>query len=290
VPTEKTDLNKRVAEEGELAGSTKRAGVTRRAFDIFFSFSSSEPRLTSVQIAHRTGVPLPTVYRQVAVLREMGLLLADPDGRLYLSPKFIALGHVAEAADAVIDYASPCMTELGTRTHETVLLVRLIANAAVCVHRIDSPHRLRISFQPGQPLPLEHGASAKVLLSSLPPVELAARLERVATTDPEHARRLADEVARAAAQGWATSEEEIDEGFWAISAAVRAGGQIVAALTIPVPLMRATPEIREEIGRAVRETAADIGTLLDGGKTSGLAHSIDVAPPVLVRPGELDRS
>lgn len=157
------------------------------------------------------------------------------------------------------------MTELGLQCNETVLLLRLIGDSAVCVHRIDSPHRLRISFQPGQALPVEHGASGKVLLTSLAPAELSALLERVAATDRRHAVKLGKEVAQAAVQGWATSEEEIDEGFWAMSAAIRSRGHTVAALSVTVPLLRAKPDTRKEISLAVRSTASEISVLLTQG-------------------------
>lgn len=257
-------LNRRVTVQKDTGGRN-RSEATRRAFEILRTFTSVEPRLATVQIAKRTGLPLPTTYRYVSLLRDMGLLLADSEGRLYLSPTFIALGHVAESADTVIDHAVPFMTELGSQCNETVLLLRLIGDRAVCVYRIDSPHRLRISFQPGQALPVEHGASGKILLTSLAPAELAAQIERVAATDPLHAEKLGKEVAQAAVQGWATSEEEIDEGFWAMSAAIRSRGQTVAALSVTVPLLRATADNRKEISLAVRSTASEIGALLSHG-------------------------
>lgn len=248
------------------ARGRNRSEATRRAFEILFAFSPSQPRLTPPELAKRTGIPLPTTYRYVALLRDMGLLGADVDGRLYLSPTFMALGRTAEAADVIAEIAAPFMDELAAATRETVLLVRMVAGAAVCVRRIDSLHRLRISFEPGQPLALEHGASGKVLFASLPQDEIDARLEHLAKTEPERAKSLAGELPVIAERGWASSEEEIDEGMWAVSCAVRRSDQTVAGLTIPIPLIRLTDEARESLRKVVCATAAEISASLEATK------------------------
>src|SRR6185312_563155 len=70
------------------------------------------------------------------------------------------------SADDFIDVADPVMRGLSLRPGETVILVRPIGRSAVCVHRVQSPQQLRISFEAGQPLPLDRGASARLLLAS----------------------------------------------------------------------------------------------------------------------------
>lgn len=244
------------------ARGRNRTEATRRAFEILFAFSPSQPRLSPPELAQRTGIPLPTTYRYVALLRDMGLLGADADGRLYLSPTFMGLGRTAEAADVVAEVAAPFMDTLAATTRETVLLVRMVAGAAVCVRRIDSLHRLRISFEPGQALALEHGASGKVLFASLRQEEIETRLARLAETEPARAKLLSSELPLIAERGWATSEEEIDAGIWAVSCAVRRGNQTVAGLTIPIPLIRLTDEARESHLKVVCATAAEISASL----------------------------
>ena len=51
---------------------------------------------------------------------------------------------------------------------KTVILVRLSPVGGVRTPG-ESAQQLRISFEAGQPLPLDRGASARLLLASLPP-------------------------------------------------------------------------------------------------------------------------
>jgi DNA-binding IclR family transcriptional regulator len=147
------------------------------------------------------------------------------------------------------------MRNLAAQTGETVILVRLIGRSAVCVHRVQSAQRLRISFEPGQPLPLERGASARLLLASLTPSVRKEYLAPLAERDPEAAALLEKRVLTAGQQGFATSEEEIDKGVWAASAQVTQGKRMVGVLTVPSPLVRAPAEQRAQLLGQVRRAA-----------------------------------
>ena len=140
----------------------------RRVLALMLAFSADKNTLTARDLAAATGIALPSVYRYITLLRETGLLAGDERGSYRLSARLIGLARAAEAAESIIDIADPVMRGLAAETGETVILVRLIGRSAVCVHRVQSAQRLRISFEPGQPLPLERGASARLLLSGLP--------------------------------------------------------------------------------------------------------------------------
>jgi DNA-binding IclR family transcriptional regulator len=234
----------------------------RRVLSLLLAFSKHEHTLSTRELAARTDIPLPTVYRYVAFLRDTGLLVERGAAGYSLSARVIALAEAAEAAETLIDIADPVMRRLSEEVDETVILVRLIASSAVCVHRVEAAHhRLRTSFEPGQPLSLEGGASVRLLLASLPPTERRRHLEALAQRDPERAAWLEDAVVLAGERGWAISSEEIDPGVWAGAAAVRNGDAIVASLTIPSPLVRAQP--REDLLMdAVRSAAEEISAAL----------------------------
>ena len=232
------------------------SGAVARAFRILLCFSADRHTQSARAVAEATGIPLPSVYRYVAVLRDMGLLIRDEQSDYHLSARFIGLGRAAEAGETLIEIADPVMRRLAAATGETVLLVRLVGDAAICVHRIESSHRLRISFEPGQGLPLDRGASARLLLASLTPDERRARLADLWRQDRNRATALEDEVVLAAERQWATSEEEIDPGIWAAAAAVCDARGITAVISVPSPLVRAPHEIQEQLLERVR-TAAD---------------------------------
>lgn len=234
----------------------------RRALSLLMAFSPERHTLTARQLADETAIPLPSVYRYLAFLREAGLLVGADGGSYHLSARLIALARAAEAAETLIDIADPVMRRLAAETTETVILVRLVARSAVCVHRVETTHRLRTSYEPGQALPLEHGASARLLLASMPPEARREYLAPLAGEDAAAAARLEEKIRAAGRHGWTTSEEEIDQGVWAAAAAIRDSRGIIAALSVPSPLVRAPKAMREKLLGQVRRAAAEINAAL----------------------------
>jgi DNA-binding IclR family transcriptional regulator len=234
----------------------------RRVLAVLRAFSPGRHTLSARDLAESTGIPLPSMYRYIAVLRETGLLIGDERGAYHLSARLIPLARAAEAAESIIEVADPVMRALAAECGETVILVKLIARTPVCVHRIESAHHLRAAFEPGQQLPLERGASAKVLLSGLSPEARRDHLQQFAAADPEGMRRLEASVALAARRGWAVSEQEIDRGVWAASGAVSDDRSVIAALTVPSPLVRAPADLQERLLQQVRDAAARLSARL----------------------------
>jgi DNA-binding IclR family transcriptional regulator len=226
------------------------------------AFSIDKNTLTARDLAAATGIALPSVYRYITLLRETGLLTGDERGSYRLSARLIGLARAAEAAESIIGVADPMMRELAARTGETVILVRLIGRSAVCVHRVQSAQRLRISFEPGQPLSLERGATARVLLAGLPPDARKEYLTPLAKRDPQSAARLEARVIQVARQGYEISEEEIEKGVLAVSAPVLQGKRMIAALTVPSPLIRTPPPLRAPLITQVRACAQTITAAL----------------------------
>jgi DNA-binding IclR family transcriptional regulator len=204
------------------------------------------------------------MYRYIALLREMGLLVGDDRGSYHLSARLISLARAAEAAESIIEFADPVMRNLATECGETVILVRLIARTPVCVHRVESAHHLRATFEPGQPLPLDRGASSRILLAGVASHTRRDYLRSLVQGDLEAAASLEEMIAEAAKCGWAVSEEEIDRGVWAASAAVTDGRSIIAALTVPSPLVRAPAELQDHLLAQVRAAAQELSELLRG--------------------------
>jgi DNA-binding IclR family transcriptional regulator len=226
------------------------------------AFSVARHTLTARDLAESTGIPLPSMYRYIALLRETGLLIGDERGCYHLSARLIPLARAAGAAESIIALADPVMRDLAVECGEAVILVRLVGRTPVCVHRVESVHHLRSAFEPGQPLPLERGATAKVLLSGLTPPARREYLATFAKADPEGAARMEEAASLAAERGWAVSQQEIDRGVWAASAAVFDGRSVIAALTVASPLVRSPTAHREQLLGQVRAAAARLSSQL----------------------------
>jgi len=253
--------NSAVKAPGE-APSAPGAEGARRVLAVLMAFSARRPTLTARDLAESTGIPLPSMYRYIALLRETGLLVGDDRGTYRLTARLIGLARAAEAAESIIDLADPVMRRLASETGETVILVRLIGRDAVCVHRVESSHHLRTTFEPGQPMPLERGASGRLLLAGMSPEARADVLAPLARSDPRAHSWLEEQVVLAAQRGWAVSEEEIDRGVWAASAAVTDARSIVASLTVPSPLVRAPTSQQDRLLGQVRAAAVAVSEAL----------------------------
>ena len=264
----------------------------RRVVAVLRAFSPARHTLTARELAELTAIPLPSLYRYLAMLRDTGLLAGDARGAYRLSPQLITLARAAEAAEPMIAAAEPVMRELAAECGATVLLVRLVTRVPVCVHRVAPlPAKPLASgvaasgvaasgvlasgaaaVEPGQELSLLRGASGRVLLAGLPDRQRRERLAPVTRDDPAGAAELEGTIARVAARGWAVSEEEAGLAGWAASAAVTDGPATVAALTVLAPLLRAAAP-RERLVGQVRAAAAGLSQQLTKGKLSLLFSS-----------------
>lgn len=235
---------------------------THRAMRILLAFSRERHTLSSRELSALTGIPLPSIYRYVSMLRHDGLLVRDEGGDYHLSARFIGLAEAAIAGDRLAEIAHPMMHRLAADTGETILLVRLLSGAAVCVHRIESLHPLRISYEPGQPLSLDRGATGRLFLGSMSAARRRDYLAPLYERDPRRAQLVETEARLARKRGWATSTEELDRGVWAAAAAVYASGRTVAVLSMPSPLVRAEESLQDRLLDQVRHAAGEITSAL----------------------------
>src|SRR6266705_7178785 len=82
-----------------LEARETRVGVLDKAMTILSVFSRGDLALSPLEIATRTGLPLPTVYRLAQALSEHGLLMKDGP-RFRLGMTLLRLGMlVAEGID-----------------------------------------------------------------------------------------------------------------------------------------------------------------------------------------------
>lgn len=245
----------------------RRAGAesARRVLQIMLCYNGQNHTYSARELAQKVNIPLPSLHRYVALLRETGILIDRGAGKYSLSPRMIPLAQAARSAETIIDIADPIMRRLSSETGETVILVRLVNDMATCTHRIESPQRLRISYEPGQLVPLISGASSKILLGTMSFEARRAHLThhlKLAGKSLDKLEQLERDIQHAIENGWASSASELDDGIWAVAAAVKHGREVVASLSIPSPISRATPEVRKRLLTQVRLAAADISTAI----------------------------
>jgi DNA-binding IclR family transcriptional regulator len=239
-----------------------------RGLDLLLLFDENTPVLGAADIVERLALPRSTVYRFVRSLRAKGLLESRGRGLYRLGWRTVELGRLAATpSPRLAATAFPVMQALAASTRETVVLTVPRGLRAVCLERVESPEALRLSFTTGVELPIERGASAKVLLAFLDEQVQATVVECLAQRQAGLDRaRLLDELARIRAQGYAVTAEEVDRGARAVAAPIHADGRVmVAGLSVAGPLFRLDDARLPSLIAAVKAAAREIGTRLSTG-------------------------
>jgi DNA-binding IclR family transcriptional regulator len=254
-------------EEG-TAHKVAGASSARKLLSVLLCFSVERPSWSVSELCDLLDVSVSTMYRYVALLREVGLLEPDSDNTYRLSSRVIALARAADAGRSTLEeVALPVMTRLRDEFNETVLLARRNRDYAYCIERVESRQPVRLQFDRGQPMSLHRGAMARVLLATSPRVDRERYLASIKGGAGEKVAALLtpeslDEVAKL---GYAVSTEEVDEGIWGTAAAIRSGQQTIAAIGVAAPIYRLDAELRAAIVSGIRQAAEEISAGLSKG-------------------------
>jgi len=244
-----------------------RSQSAQRALEALFVFSSKQPDVTVDEIARSVGMPLPSAYRYVALMRDLNIVAEGPGGTYHLTPRVLALAEAVEQSKGLLAQARPVLHHLMQLSNETALLVQLVGHSAICADRAEPSQPMRLTYQPGQAVSLQQGASARILIAGLTPEERDAHLSWVEKQTPGFRERRAQferEVDRIRQDGWAISHGEIDAGIVAVAAPVKVGGRTLGALSIAGPAFRVTDAGLDERRTAVVQAAADLSSRLTG--------------------------
>lgn len=217
-------------------------------------------------LAEATGLPRATARRCLHTLEQAGY--AAHDGRLFRPlPRILELGHAALSGLTFAELAEPHLRELADRVRQSASATVLDGTDIRYVARAATVRVMSVHITVGTRFPAYATAMGRVLLAGLPGTErerlLTAAPPRALTprtvTDPGELARVLD---RAAAEGHATADQELEDGLRSVAVPVRdAAGRVVAAVNVAQhagtdPLSRT----RDALLPALRATAAAIET------------------------------
>jgi len=239
-----------------------------RVLQVLACVARAGQALSARELAAQTGIPLSSLYRQIAMLKKWGLLqehvhngLAAQSGLYEPGPMAVQLAWGFDHHSHLMQQAREEMQQLLERSGESVGLLIYLHGQVICLDMLESPQALRCSFTRGSTGPTARGASAKALLASLPPAVLDAQL---ATQQLDDARvaKLKQQLQEIARQGYAVSQDEVDIGVWGVSVPVMSGTtKAEATLSLMAPTSRALPR-SDELIRLTQASAAKISQRL----------------------------
>src|SRR6476659_8751916 len=170
---------------------TVGAESSRKLLHALLAFDEHHPSWTVPGLAAHLGVPQSTMYRYVALLREVGLVDSAGSGEYRLTERVVGLSRgVASARATLVEVARPHIGALRDDIDETVLISRRGGAFAYCVDRVESGHPVRLQFDPGQAMAIYSGSAARVLLASMPRGERDGLVGDVVNRLPEERRNL----------------------------------------------------------------------------------------------------
>jgi DNA-binding IclR family transcriptional regulator len=250
-----------------------------RAIDILEVLSRERSGLTFTEIARLLNFPKSSLHELLGLLTERSFVHLDPSNRRYsLGIRVWEVGQAYVRHRAIVDVALEQMEKVVATLNETVQLAILDRIDNVYLAKVDCTHPLRLQTDVGKRFPAYATALGKVLLAQLPPAEAGRRL-RAAELRALTPRTIVDvdellrQLGRVRAHVFSVDWEEGMEGLRCVAVPIRDHLDAVAAISVSVPVFRAT---EEQMVSAVR-------LLAEASLTSSRGLGATTEDPALVR-------
>jgi len=216
-----------------------------RALSILDAFRDSDGCLSLKDIAEATGLYKSTSLRLLASLERFGYVHRLDEGRYQIGPKPAELSAVYQRSFNLRDYVVPALNELVNEVNESASLYVRVADQRLCLFRVESKQVLRDHIQEGDTLPLDVGASGKVLrfYSDHASSEFLAALQSGDFVTRSVGERQPDMAALAAP-------------IFGI------GGKFIGALSISGPRSRIDDAAMDRLERSIRRVAINLSIRL----------------------------
>jgi len=257
-------MSKPPSRSSDYVQSLERGLAVIRAFD------AEHRELALSDVARATGLTRATARRFLLTLTELGYV-GLTDGRFSLRPRVLELGYPYLSSLGLPELAPPHMEQLVAQVNESSSISVLDDTDIVYVVRVPTRRIMSITLAVGTRLPAYCTSMGRVLLAGLDDERLERVLSRIELR-PLTARTVTDRkalaqlLARVRRQGYALTDQELEEGLRSIAVPIRdGGGSVAAALNVSVHASRATASAlkRDVLPRAL-ETAAAIEADLRG--------------------------
>ncbi|PRY10835.1 IclR family transcriptional regulator [Kineococcus rhizosphaerae] len=245
----------------EQTSSTMRS--LDRSLDVLDALQRGQGPLRLSDIAHSTGLTLPTVSRILATLQSRGYVAAE-GRRFRVGPSVLAAAHSFLVNDRLVGGARPYLQELAAATGLTCSLYERVGFDRVLVARVDGARPLRYELPIGRRLPLHLGAG-KAISVDFDAEELDALAEHLdrfpdVSGVPLDRGELERDLETLRRNGFHVSVSERAAGVMALSVPVRTpAGELLGALSLAGPAEgQSVEELRARAGEVAR-TAFAIG-------------------------------
>ena len=232
---------------------------------------------TFSQLNANLRIPKSSLHALLEVLTSRDYIELDPDTRRYsLGVRVWETGYAYHRHHGVLKQAQEVLEKVVARVNETVQFAKLVGSENVYLAKVDSTHPLRLQSDVGARLQAHATGIGKVLLAQLDDEEVRRRFVRkdlpvyTANTIPT-VSALLDELAIIRQRGFAIDNEEYSLGVFCAAVPVfGTSGPAKNALSVSVPIIRATQKSLSTILAAIAEGSIEISTRVGSQRTDPL--------------------
>lgn len=227
------------------------------------------PELRLTEVAEYLGVATSTAHRLLAMLQYRGFVRQDPRTRAYRAGT--ALTSVAFSILRGFDVREvlhPFVESLNREFAETVHLALLDGGTVRFIDAVESPRATRVSSRLGKSAPANCTSTGKAMLAYCTADELRRIYpgEELGGLTPNSIRTrsaLEKELERVRRRGYATSNEESEDGVRSVAVAYPPGqAPMRLALNVAVPVHRMNRELTGRLAAALKAAVAESAPLL----------------------------
>jgi DNA-binding IclR family transcriptional regulator len=238
-----------------------------KSLQVIELLSKNPQGVSLTRLTELLGFPNSTIHHILSTFRYYDYVDQDPETKKYmLSFKFLSIS--SRILDQ-IDIRRTAYNELRTlfqTCNETVHLSILRNGMVTYIDKVQKPGGLSLATYIGFSTDPHAAAGGKILLSELPhsQVEYIYRdrpLKRYGKNTITNMAQLFEELENIRKLGYAIDNEEYYEGVRCVAAPIRAGGKIVAAISVTGSIFSLTMEkINQGLIGLVVGTAKDISS------------------------------
>lgn len=241
-----------------------------RGLSVIRAFDAEHRELALSDVARATGLTRAAARRFLLTLVKLGYV-NFADGRFSLRPRVLELGYAYLSSLTLPEVAQPHMEALVAKVNESSSISVLDDLEVVYVVRVPTRRIMSITLSVGTRLPAYATSMGRVLLANLPDDELEERLSRIEIR-PLTARTVKEKdelrtiLAATRKQGYAATDQELEEGLRSLAVPIRdASDAVVAALNVSVHASRASMAVlRRDFLPFARQAVAGIQSDLAG--------------------------
>ena len=240
-----------------------------RALSILEALLQHHSPLSITQLSQRLGLYPSSVHRMVDTLKYWGLVEQLPHSQEYtLGLKVVQLGMAKLHQMSVFNEARPLLEKLCEQFNETVNLGVLDHEQVVYLDKYESTRIVKAILYPGRRAPIYCTAIGKVLLAFQKNEQRKAiikqlKLKKYTQNTITNKKILVQELAKIRYLGYAFDYGEQVEEVNCIAAPVfNVYGNVMAALSVSVPVFRINKGKKQKIIYACQQTAQKISLRL----------------------------